>query len=31
MKLEDVVEGLRIAVRTTLAHTVDMRERAATH
>ncbi len=26
MKLEDVVEGLRIAVRTTLAHTVDMRE-----
>lgn len=26
MKLEDVVEGLRIAVRTTLAHTVDLRE-----
>jgi pyroglutamyl-peptidase len=26
MKLEDVVEGLRIAVRTTLAHTVDVRE-----
>ncbi|TFW30347.1 pyroglutamyl-peptidase I [Duganella callida] len=26
MKLEDMVEGLRIAVRTTLAHTVDMRE-----
>jgi pyroglutamyl-peptidase len=26
MKLEDVVEGLRIALRTTLAHTVDMRE-----
>lgn len=26
MRLEDVVEGLRIAVRTTLAHTVDLRE-----
>ncbi|SDG65250.1 MULTISPECIES: pyroglutamyl-peptidase I [unclassified Duganella] len=26
MKLEDLVEGLRIAVRTTLAHTVDVRE-----
>jgi len=26
MKLEDMVEGLRIAVRTTLAHTVDLRE-----
>jgi pyroglutamyl-peptidase len=25
MKLEDVIEGLRIAVRTTLAHTVDVR------
>lgn len=26
MRLDDVVEGLRIAVRTTLAHTVDVRE-----
>jgi pyroglutamyl-peptidase len=26
MKLEDMVEGLRIAIRTTLAHDVDMRE-----
>jgi pyroglutamyl-peptidase len=26
MKLEDMVEGLRIAIRTTMAHTVDMRE-----
>nr|WP_315394735.1 pyroglutamyl-peptidase I [uncultured Duganella sp.] len=26
MKLEDMVEGLRIAIRTTLAHTVDVRE-----
>jgi pyroglutamyl-peptidase len=26
MKLEDMVEGLRIAIRTTLAHTVDLRE-----
>ena len=26
MKLDDMVEGLRIAIRTTLAHTVDMRE-----
>jgi pyroglutamyl-peptidase len=26
MKLDDLVEGLRIAVRTTLAHTVDVRE-----
>ena len=26
MRLEDMVEGLRIAIRTTLAHTVDVRE-----
>ena len=26
MKLDDMVEGLRIAIRTTLAHTVDVRE-----
>jgi pyroglutamyl-peptidase len=26
MKLEDMVEGLRIAIRTTLAHDVDVRE-----
>ncbi|NVD70101.1 pyroglutamyl-peptidase I [Duganella sp. BJB488] len=26
MKLEDMIEGLRIAIRTTLAHDVDMRE-----
>jgi len=26
MRLDDMVEGLRIAIRTTLAHTVDVRE-----
>lgn len=26
MKLDDMIEGLRIAVRTTLAYDVDMRE-----
>jgi pyroglutamyl-peptidase len=26
MKLDEVIEGLRIAVRTTVAHTVDVRQ-----